>query len=186
MDPTPTPNEPIRFFDRRSAIQWMTVILGGLASAALGVPIVGYFLGAILKDDRDYWIDLGPIDQFPQRETRHHSFENKPRHSPEKAPPAWDGATRYSVAYVRRLAGEEFQVFAVNCAHLGCPVSWFPQSGLFMCPCHGGVYYEDGSHASGPPPRGLFQYPHRVVYGRLEIKGGHYPTLYNTFKKGEA
>jgi hypothetical protein len=27
-----------------------------------------------------------------------------------------------------------------------------------MCPCHGGVYYEDGSYASGPPPRGLYEY----------------------------
>ncbi len=46
--------------------------------------------------------------------------------------------------------GHKFLVFAVNCAHLGCPVAWFPQSGLFMCPCHGGVYYANGERASGP------------------------------------
>ena len=66
------------------------------------------------------------------------------------------------VGHVRRKEAADFQVFAVNCAHLGCPVSWFPASGLFMCPCHGGVYYENGAHASGPPPRGLFQYEYRV------------------------
>ena len=54
-------------------------------------------------------------------------------------------------------AATTFQVFAINCAHLGCPVRWFPESRLFMCPCHGGVYYEDGSRASGPPPRGLYR-----------------------------
>ena len=52
---------------------------------------------------------------------------------------------------------DRFQVFAINCAHLGCPVRWFPESGLFMCPCHGGVYYDDGARASGPPPRGLYR-----------------------------
>jgi Rieske Fe-S protein len=41
-------------------------------------------------------------------------------------------------------------------------VSWFPQSGLFMCPCHGGVYYSNGERASGPPPRGLFHCAWRV------------------------
>ncbi len=46
--------------------------------------------------------------------------------------------------------GNKFQVFAINCAHLGCPVRWFAQSKLFLCPCHGGAYYEDGSRASGP------------------------------------
>ena len=70
----------------------------------------------------------------------------------------WDGQTADIPCWVRNIDGQNFQVFAINCAHLGCPVRWFPQSNLFMCPCHGGVYYQDGSHASGPPPRGLFQY----------------------------
>jgi menaquinol-cytochrome c reductase iron-sulfur subunit len=46
-----------------------------------------------------------------------------------------------------------------------------------MCPCHGGVYYSDGSRASGPPPRGLFEHEHRVENGRLWIRAGHLPTL---------
>ena len=29
---------------------------------------------------------------------------------------------------------DKFLVLAVNCAHLGCPVSWFPQSGLVHVP----------------------------------------------------
>jgi Rieske Fe-S protein len=46
-----------------------------------------------------------------------------------------------------------------------------------MCPCHGGVFYEDGRHASGPPPRPLYQYEHRIRDGRLEVRGGQIPTL---------
>jgi Rieske Fe-S protein len=78
---------------------------------------------------------------------------------------------------VRHIEGERFQVFAVNCAHLGCPVRWFAQSRLFMCPCHGGAYYEDGSRASGPPPRGLFEYEYQVRDGVLWVRGGQLPTL---------
>ena len=68
------------------------------------------------------------------------------------------------------MEGERFQVFAVNCAHLGCPVRWFPQSRLFMCPCHGGVYNGDGTVAAGPPPHQLSQYPVRVRDGQVELR----------------
>jgi menaquinol-cytochrome c reductase iron-sulfur subunit len=77
---------------------------------------------------------------------------------------------------VRYIDGNTFQVFAINCAHLGCPVRWFPQSRLFMCPCHGGAYYENGSRASGPPERGLFEYAFKVVEGTVHIKAGELPT----------
>ena len=82
-----------------------------------------------------------------------------------------DGETDHIPCWVRRIQGEQFQVFAINCAHLGCPVRWFAQSGLFMCPCHGGVYYQDGSRASGPPPRGLFEYQYKVEGGQLADRG---------------
>ena len=32
-----------------------------------------------------------------------------------------------------------------------------------MCPCHGGVFYSDGTRASGPPPRRLYEYEYKVV-----------------------
>ena len=89
--------------------------------------------------------------------------------------------TALTSVYVRNLGTDDegklqFLVFRhVNCAHLGCPVSWFPQSGLFMCPCHGGVYYSDGARASGPPPRGLFRCAWRVHEGRLEVQAAALP-----------
>jgi menaquinol-cytochrome c reductase iron-sulfur subunit len=45
-----------------------------------------------------------------------------------------------------------------------------------MCPCHGGVYYADGARASGPPERGLFEYPYRIDAGVLLIHAGAMPT----------
>jgi len=94
----------------------------------------------------------------------------------------WDGQTGDIPAWVRRVSGDTFQVFAINCAHLGCPVRWFAQSKLFLCPCHGGAYYADGSRASGPPERGLFEYQHKVSNGTLMISAGRMPTLANEAK----
>ena len=108
---------------------------------------------------------LGELDEFPEGQTRLAKFENP-------ISGVADGETDRIPCWVRRVQGEQFQVFAVNCAHLGCPVRWFAQSGLFMCPCHGGVYYQDGSRASGPPPRGLFEYPYKVEDGKLLIEAG--------------
>jgi menaquinol-cytochrome c reductase iron-sulfur subunit len=48
-----------------------------------------------------------------------------------------------------------------------------------MCPCHGGIYYADGSRASGPPERGLFTYPLKVENGKVLINAGQMPTLRN-------
>ncbi|MCA9264920.1 MAG: Rieske (2Fe-2S) protein, partial [Planctomycetales bacterium] len=88
-----------------------------------------------------------------------------------------DGDTGKIAIYVRRVAAGTFSVFSVHCTHLGCPVNWIAEAGLFMCPCHGGVFYEDGAHASGPPPRGLYEFEHRIENGRLWVKLGHLPTL---------
>lgn len=49
------------------------------------------------------------------------------------------------------------------------PASWEPRATLFLCPCHGGVYYADGTVAGGPPPRRLFQYNLRVQGNTVEI-----------------
>ncbi|UUO06956.1 Rieske 2Fe-2S domain-containing protein [Blastopirellula sp. J2-11] len=155
--------------ERRGLLQWSAIVLGALATAAAGVPIVGFLLGPLRKRE-DQWTSAGKVEQFPIGQTRLIDLEN-PLHS------LGDGDAGKIAVYVRRADEEKFQIFAINCTHLGCPVNWLADAGLFMCPCHGGVYYEDGSHASGPPPRGLFQYEHRLEKGALLVKLGHLPTL---------
>jgi Rieske Fe-S protein len=148
--------------------------LNGLVGLALAVPIFRYLLAPVRKDSSyKSWISLGPADNFPVGETRLASYKN-----PYTRP--WDGETDNVACWVRREGASEFKVFAINCAHLGCPVRWFPQSQLFMCPCHGGVYYADGSRASGPPERGLFTYDYKIAGGQLQIDAGQMPSLSNT------
>ena len=160
--------------------RWLLLSLGvafnGIMGAILAVPVIRYLLSPVKRDDAyKSWIPLGSADSFPVGQTRIANFVN-----PFRRP--WDGETAGVACYVRRVAVDQFQVFAVNCAHLGCPVRWFPQSQLFMCPCHGGAYYADGSRASGPPERGLFSYDYKISNGQLEIDAGQMPTLSNTAK----
>ena len=157
---------------RRVFLMKVAILLNGIVGVVLAVPILGYLLGPLLKKDssRYYWAALGSVDQFPVGETRLANYRNP-------VAVAWDGQTSTIPCWVSRVATDKFQVFAINCAHLGCPVRWFPQSKLFLCPCHGGAYYQDGSRAAGPPLRGLFEYSYKITGGQLMIKAGELPTL---------
>lgn len=158
---------------RRRLLLVIGGLLDGVAGVLLAIPLVGFIFSSVsFRKDPRAWIALGSLDHFSEGTTRLATYRN-----PFTRP--WDGTTADIACWVRRLQGTQFQVFAINCAHLGCPVRWFQESGLFMCPCHGGVYYEDGSRASGPPPRGLFEYQYKVEQGQLWIKGGEMPTLAN-------
>lgn len=167
-----SPEEKASAHSRRSFLFKISVLLNAAVGAVLAVPIAGYLLGPVMKrsSDTGAWIDIGTVNDFPVGETRLVDF---------KSPVAslGDGETAKVACWVRRVSTQQFQVFAINCAHLGCPVRWFAQSKLFMCPCHGGAYYEDGSRASGPPERGLFEYKYKVTGNTLSIHAGEMPTL---------
>jgi len=156
---------------RRAFLFKFCAALNVVAATLMGIPVIGFALSSFRsKGANKSWIELGAIDSFPEGQTRLATYRN-----PYTRP--WDGTTADIPCWVRRIEGEKFQVFAINCTHLGCPVRWFQESHLFMCPCHGGAFYEDGSHASGPPPRGLYEYQYKVDQGQLLVKGGQLPTL---------
>lgn len=167
-EPLPPAIPPV---SRRGFLMKLGVGLNVIAASLVAVPILGYIVSALFgRSAQQAWIALGAAADFPRAQTRLATYRN-----PFTTP--WDGVTADIPCWVRHKADGSFQVFAINCAHLGCPVRWFAESKLFMCPCHGGVYYEDGSRASGPPPRGLFEYETRIKNGQLQVRGGQTPTL---------
>jgi menaquinol-cytochrome c reductase iron-sulfur subunit len=157
---------------RRVFLFKFAVGLNMLVGAVLAVPLVGYLLGPAMKKKSGVgsWVAIGDVGGFPVGETRLAEFV-----SPVAG--LGDGETAKVACWVRRVSEQQFQVFAINCAHLGCPVRWFSESKLFMCPCHGGAYYQDGARASGPPERGLFEYRYKVAGNSLLIHAGDMPTL---------
>lgn len=164
--------EPINSkVSRRGFMLKVGAALNVIGALLVGIPIIGFVFSSFLrKGPSQSWITLGPLNRFPENQTSLAEYRN-----PITRP--WDGATGDIPCWVRRIDGEKFQVFAINCTHLGCPVRWFRESHLFMCPCHGGAFYEDGSHAAGPPPRGLYEYEYKIENGELLVRGGVLPTL---------
>jgi Rieske Fe-S protein len=175
------PTEPQ--IGRRKFFEWLTGGLGAVAAVVIGWPFVEYIIGLRKKESEPDWVKVGPVKDFRPDETRMVTFD-----TPLKQP--WDGMAAHTGVYVRNEGKDEkgeqqFLILAINCAHLGCPVSWFPQSGLFMCPCHGGVYYGNGERASGPPPRGLFKCVWKVEGENLWVQAPHYPTLQDPLRKDD-
>lgn len=155
---------------RRAMLLRLATLLNAGVALLFAIPVLGYLLAPALRRTYLSWIVLGPVEKFPPGQTLLASYRN-----PFVKP--WDGSTADIPCWVRRLSQDEFQIFAINCTHLGCPVRWFQESQLFMCPCHGGVYYADGRRASGPPPRPLYRYPYKIKNGQLWVQAGELPTL---------
>jgi menaquinol-cytochrome c reductase iron-sulfur subunit len=154
--------------ERRRFLGGLSIALSAIAAVIVGIPVVGFILGPLIQSEEPVWRQVGAVDSFQIGQTVRVTFT-------DPSPMRWAGVTALTAAWLRRLDVERFVAFAVNCAHLGCPVRWLPKAELFMCPCHGGVYYADGSVAAGPPPRGLFKYPVRVHDGQVEILASAVP-----------
>ena len=147
---------------RRRFLSRITFAMMGAIGAVLSFPLVAYLLSPLLDPRRFGWRDLGLVSDFTTGQTVQVVFG-------DPSPLPWAGETALATAWVRRNGETDFTAFAINCTHLGCPVNWQAAADLFLCPCHGGVFYADGSVAGGPPPRPLVRYETRLQNGHLEI-----------------
>ena len=159
-EPHDTPDDGT--VSRRQFLGWLSVILGGIGATIVGIPFVSFLLAPLLQQPPSVWRPVGDANLFKDGETVEVAFI-------DASPLAWAGVSAQTAAWLRKEGANAFSAFAVNCSHLGCPVQWVPDARLFLCPCHGGVYYADGTVAAGPPPHPLFQYQVRVNNGQVEI-----------------
>ncbi len=145
---------------RRQFLTRLTILFGSVMGAIVAIPCVAFLLG--LRKVPSVWRTVGQVDDFQIGSTVNVAFL-------DPSPLPWAGVTARTAAWLRRVSKTEFIAFSVDCTHLGCPVRWLPKANLFMCPCHGGVYYANGDVAAGPPPKPLTRYPARVQDGEVQI-----------------
>lgn len=162
QEPEVTPCEQ----NRRRFLSRLTMLMGSIAGIVVAVPSVAFLLG--LRKVPSVWRTVGKLDDFQIGSTVNVAFM-------DPSPLPWAGVTAQTAAWLRRVSDDKFIAFSVNCTHLGCPVRWLQSAGLFMCPCHGGVFYANGTVASGPPPKPLTQYPVRVQEGEVQILASPLP-----------
>jgi menaquinol-cytochrome c reductase iron-sulfur subunit len=147
---------------RRRFLSRLSLVLSGAIAAVATVPVIGFLLSPLTRKIPRVWRAVGSVDGFAVGQTVSVAFE-------DASPLPWAGVTARTAAWLRRDDVDRFTAFSVHCTHLGCPVRWVAEAQLFLCPCHGGVYYRDGTVSAGPPPRMLPQYPVRVRNGQVEI-----------------
>jgi menaquinol-cytochrome c reductase iron-sulfur subunit len=153
---------------RRRFLMTLSLGLGGLAATVASAPIIGFIFTPFIRRKQEVWRPVGAVDSFEIGKTQYVTFVNA-------SPLPWAGVTSKTGSWVQRTGDQEFIAYSINCTHLGCPVRWLEGAQLFMCPCHGGVYYATGEVAAGPPPAPLPKYPVRVQNGQVEIRTSPIP-----------
>jgi len=153
---------------RRKFLARLSLAAGGIGALILAVPMAGFILAPFFARKHEMWRSVGKVESFKIGETTAVQYE-------DASPLPWAGVTARSAAWLRRVNADTFIAFSINCTHLGCPVRWLAEANLFMCPCHGGVYYQDGAVAAGPPPAPLPRYPVRVKNGDVQIQTAPIP-----------
>ena len=158
--PSDAPTQSRPELNRRKFLVRLSIALGSIGAALVAVPSAAFLLG--LRKSPRIWRTVGKLDDFKVGETVNVAFE-------DPSPLPWAGVTAQTTAWLRRVSDQEFIAFSTICTHLGCPVRWLSTADLFMCPCHGGVFYADGDVASGPPPKPLNRYPVRISNNEVQI-----------------
>jgi menaquinol-cytochrome c reductase iron-sulfur subunit len=145
---------------RRLFIAGNAAVQGALA-LLVGVPVVGYIVGAVFAPQPTAWVKVGPLASIPP---------NEPTQFPINVPisGAGESTTRPVGVFVLKT-GDQLFTFYNACTHMGCPVQWTAYQQLFRCPCHGGVYDRLGRVINGPPPFALRQFQHKIVNGDLYV-----------------
>jgi Rieske Fe-S protein len=152
---------------RRALFSGGALAAGGIASAAILLPAIGFALGPVFEQEEVRWQDVGAPGDFLRD-----SYLPRTVTLSEGV-----GDAGLSTVYIRRGNPtvfpreriNEFIAISTRCAHAGCPVRWVNAAKRFVCPCHGGVYDFEGRVAGGPPVRPLDRFVTRVQRGQVQI-----------------
>jgi quinol---cytochrome c reductase iron-sulfur subunit, bacillus type len=152
---------------RRAAFIVGGQAIAGAATVVVLLPVVGFAVAPIFDRPKERWEAVGSPDDFTADTYRQAVITQV-----EDV-----GDSGKTTVYIRKAIPEEpfneeegtFVAISTRCAHLGCPVRYFPSAGNFICPCHGGVYDFEGKVIGGPPVRPLDRFQTRISGGQVEV-----------------
>ena len=148
---------------RREFTKIVTGFLGTVMGVIMGIPIIGYVIDPALKSqESDEWVSLGPLENFPIGIPTLFTFT-------QTKVTGWERTTTSYGAYVLRDTETELKVLSNRCTHLSCRVTWKEADLAYECPCHDARFDIEGEVLSGPPPRPLDTFEHKVEEGVLFI-----------------
>jgi len=151
--------------DRRSALKVAIAAIGGSIAAGLA-GLGGLFAASTSRwpvRSAKQWSALCKVGDLKDGEPLEKSFTFQ-------RVEGWYVETVSRQVYVTRNERGAPVVFSRRCTHLGCQITWKPQSGAFKCPCHGGVFDPAGKVTGGPPPRDLDVLNSRLAGEIIEVE----------------
>jgi menaquinol-cytochrome c reductase iron-sulfur subunit len=148
--------------NRRSLLGLLVAGAGAIVAGVVGIPALLTGLSPALQPRRrEAWRPVGRLDDFPVGAVREGVIPADGK--------AWPRTFRRQAVFVWRRSEADLVVFSRSCTDLGCPLDYEPGSACFFCPCHGGIFAQDGERLAGPPNGPMHRYAHRVRDGVLEI-----------------
>ncbi|MFN8140401.1 MAG: ubiquinol-cytochrome c reductase iron-sulfur subunit [Fimbriimonadales bacterium] len=146
---------------RRKFLGWIVGVLNVGVIAAVFGPVLGFVGAPLRRKKHEQWVPVISLDEFAEGETKEVSYEI----------PIKDGyldtKRRYSL-YMKRV-GEQILALDPACTHLGCRVKFQANKNRYFCPCHGGVFDDDGNVVSGPPPKALEKFETKIENGQVML-----------------
>ena len=139
---------------RRSFLNKLWLVLGGLAFAELIVMVFTYFRPRepeAQATSGDNIITAGPVENFE---------------------PGTVSAFVAGKFYLARLDDGGFLAMSRKCTHLSCTVPWVSSESKFICPCHSSEFDIRGEVANPPAPRALDLYPIDIRNNILMVDTG--------------
>ncbi len=146
-------------------LAWVTAAI----AAALGIPALIAWVSPALRKQTEGWSPIGNIeDPGPGQPDLNVVGLPIEAHFTQFVRDAYLEAQPQNVAvYVVNHGDGKFTIFDDRCTHLGCPFSWNDKASEFDCPCHNGIFDQEGRVIGGPPPRPLDRYEYKVEGGIL-------------------
>jgi len=155
--PAPVVEQP----SRRKILGWMVTAINGAVLAVLAVPAVRFAIAPLQRRSKETWVDVSSESELAPGQTKEVAYTLTVK----------DGYQVVDRKYTVYLYNgpDGIQCFDPACTHLGCRIKFQDDQKRYFCPCHGGVFSEDGKVVSGPPPIGLVEHPVKVESGRIFV-----------------
>ncbi|MEW6583601.1 MAG: ubiquinol-cytochrome c reductase iron-sulfur subunit, partial [Actinomycetota bacterium] len=174
-DPEPAGEHDPKAITRTRFLTGVAVAGGGVMTAAILVPVVGFAVAPTLQGEDYRWVDIGALGtdvpvgavtsiavSGPDPEADRRVFV---RIKEKEGVKERLGKQPTDAVTLEELQPADLEIIAIwnRCAHLGCPVTYSRGGDNYICPCHGGAYDSRGRVTAGPPPRPLDRMDVKIV-----------------------
>lgn len=148
---------------RSEFVKIVGAFIGTVMGGILAFPMIDYLVSPALKaEERDEWVSLGPVDDYPINVPTFFSFTRSRVNG-------WEKTVNSHGMYVLRNNIGTVSVYSDICTHLACKIKWYESRREYICPYHDGHFDIEGNVTKGPPPRPLDKFHTKLEDGNLSI-----------------